>query len=104
MTSRQSIPQIEFANLDNLDASVLETVRRKGCVVIRNVVDDAEAISWRDDLREYVQKNPVNGMPCPLTRVWSRTHHHPIQGSLRKTNSSSNSSTLFSEPLSRVVA
>ncbi|KIP06972.1 hypothetical protein PHLGIDRAFT_90163 [Phlebiopsis gigantea 11061_1 CR5-6] len=59
----ESIPQVEFADLDKLDASLLESIRRRGCVVIRNVVDDAEAITWKDDLREYVQTNPVNGFP-----------------------------------------
>jgi len=32
-------------------------------VVIRNVVPDEEATSWKNDLRRYVKENPVNGFP-----------------------------------------
>ena len=57
----QSVPTVEFEDLDKADENLLSQIRRKGCVVIKNVVDDTEATKWKDDLREYVQANPVNG-------------------------------------------
>ena len=57
----QSVPEVEFAALASLPQTELDVIRRKGCVVIRNVVDDAEAASWRADLRDYVKTNPVAG-------------------------------------------
>jgi hypothetical protein len=40
---------------------VRDNIRRRGCVVIRNVVDDADATAWKDELKQYVTKNPVEG-------------------------------------------
>ncbi|KAJ3555054.1 hypothetical protein NM688_g2785 [Phlebia brevispora] len=53
------VPQINFSDLVNIEPQVLEDIRRKGCVVVRNVVDDNEALSWKSDLQEYVKKNPT---------------------------------------------
>ncbi len=39
----------------------LKEIRDKGCVVIRDVVDDAEARTWQAWLRDYVAKNLVDG-------------------------------------------
>jgi hypothetical protein len=32
-------------------------IKRKGSVVIKDVVDDAEAIAWKDALEEFVKVN-----------------------------------------------
>ena len=55
------MPQVDFTDLDKLSGAEIDNIRRRGCLVIRNVVDDNEALSWRDDMREYVKVNPVNG-------------------------------------------
>ena len=52
---------MNFSELGSLSSERLAEVRRKGCVVIRDVVDDAEARTWQAWLREYVSKNPVDG-------------------------------------------
>ena len=57
--------------MGKIDLSLLETIRRKGCVVIRNVVDDAEATAWKNDLRDYVKTNPVNGALKPLRLLFA---------------------------------
>ncbi|KAL4248713.1 Isopenicillin N synthase-like superfamily protein [Abortiporus biennis] len=82
-----SIPQVEFTDVatGNLSPETLEDIRKKGCVVIKNVVDDAEASTWKDDLREYVTKNPVLGDPPEdkqffqlyWTRSQVRARSHP---------------------------
>lgn len=59
------VPQVDFSEIGNLSPERVEEVRRKGSVVIRNVVDDAEATSWREWLQEYVTKNPgIEGFPA----------------------------------------
>ena len=56
---------MNFNELGDLSSERLAEVRRKGCVVIRDVVDDAEARTWQAWLREYVAKNPeVDGKSC----------------------------------------
>ncbi|KAJ8692194.1 hypothetical protein PTI98_009529 [Pleurotus ostreatus] len=60
----QSIAQVNFSQLDSLTSSEIESIKRKGCVVIRDVVDDAEARGWKDALEEFIKSNPdVEGVP-----------------------------------------
>lgn len=57
----QIIPQVNFADLHKLSEADIANIRRRGSLVIRDVVEDQEAVLWRSDLREYVKANPVNG-------------------------------------------
>ncbi|KAK7037759.1 hypothetical protein VNI00_010720 [Paramarasmius palmivorus] len=57
------IPQVNFSDLSSLPASRVEEIKRKGSVVIRDVVDDAQAAAWKRELDEFVKKNPVEGFP-----------------------------------------
>ncbi|KAJ4463196.1 hypothetical protein C8J55DRAFT_494518, partial [Lentinula edodes] len=42
----------------------VEEIRRIGSVVIKDVVDDAEARAWQDSLKDFVKANPtVRGFP-----------------------------------------
>ena len=70
-------------------------IRRKGCVVIRDVVDDEEARTWQSWLREYVSKNPVDGNEA--SGQPDVAYADPIsQGCRRTTSNSSSYSTLGS--------
>ncbi|KAH9948716.1 DUF1479-domain-containing protein [Amylocystis lapponica] len=60
----QYVPEVQFSELGKLSKERMEEIRQKGSVVIKNVVDDAEAVSWRRWLQEYVKTNPVNGWPA----------------------------------------
>jgi hypothetical protein len=58
----QYIPQVNFKDLANLKPEQIDDIKRKGSVVIKDVVDDAEAMSWKASLEEFVKTNPnVNG-------------------------------------------
>ncbi|KAK0242477.1 hypothetical protein EDD85DRAFT_811490 [Armillaria nabsnona] len=58
------IPQVQFSELDSLPADKIGEIRRKGCLVIKDVVDDAQAISWRKLLEDFVSTNPdADGFP-----------------------------------------
>ena len=52
------IPQVNFAELNNLAKEELERIKRGGSVVIRDVVPDEQAVRWREELKEFVQVNP----------------------------------------------
>jgi len=54
----QYIPQVKFADLNNLGEDEVKIIRQRGCLVIRDVVDDDKAISWRKGLEEFVKANP----------------------------------------------
>jgi hypothetical protein len=54
----QYIPQVNFADLKNLSASQIDSIKRKGCIAIKDVVSDDEAIAWKVSLEEYIKANP----------------------------------------------
>jgi hypothetical protein len=56
---------VNFADLTSLSTEQLNMIKRRGCILIRDVVDDAEAASWKRLLEEYVKRNPdVKGFPA----------------------------------------
>ncbi|KAJ8469327.1 hypothetical protein ONZ45_g16928 [Pleurotus djamor] len=75
------IPQVNFADLENLDQEQVAAIKRKGCVVIRDVVDDDEVVGWRQALENFVNQNDVEGIPADnkqffqlLSQVLARAH------------------------------
>ncbi|KAF8574565.1 DUF1479-domain-containing protein [Ramaria rubella] len=58
------IPQVEFADLDQVSPELIATIKTTGSVVIKNVVDDDEALAWKKSVKEYVAANPtIPGFP-----------------------------------------
>ncbi|KAK0472078.1 DUF1479-domain-containing protein [Armillaria novae-zelandiae] len=58
------LPQLHFADIPNLTEAHKAEIRNKGCVIIRNVIDDQQAIAWRHNLQDFVAANPdVEGLP-----------------------------------------
>ncbi|KAF9007508.1 hypothetical protein BDQ17DRAFT_1422870 [Cyathus striatus] len=59
------IPQVNFADLGKLSTEQITDIRRKGSVVIKDVVDDVEARGWKESLIEFIKNNPtVDGVPA----------------------------------------
>ncbi|KAE9388283.1 DUF1479-domain-containing protein [Gymnopus androsaceus JB14] len=59
------IPQVKFSELSSLSSERLEEIRRVGTVVIKDVVDDAEARTWKESLKDFIKANPdVKGIPA----------------------------------------
>lgn len=54
--------------MEELSAEEVNTIKRRGCVVIRDIVDDEKAIAWRESLREFVRVNPVEGKSLPINK------------------------------------
>jgi hypothetical protein len=57
------IPQVNFVDLDNLTSEEIASIKTKGSLVIKDVVDDSEVTSWKAFLDDFVKKNPVEGFP-----------------------------------------
>lgn len=53
-----SIPQVNFSDLDALSSEQIDAIKRRGSVVIRGVVDPTEAAQWKSDLVEFINNNP----------------------------------------------
>ena len=58
----QYIPQIDFNSLDSLSQDEVEKIKRRGSVLIRDVVDDAQAVGWKEELKEFVKVNDERGV------------------------------------------
>ncbi len=54
------IPTIEFDELDSLDDADRVEIRRRGCVVVRNTFERAEAEAWDHEIGRYLETNRFN--------------------------------------------
>jgi hypothetical protein len=44
--------------MDSLPDTTIVDIKKKGCVVIRNVVPDEQALQWKGRLENFVKENP----------------------------------------------
>jgi hypothetical protein len=51
------VPQVEFAQLDRITDAQKDHIRERGCLVIRDVFDDARVDAWTSGLSEYLETN-----------------------------------------------
>ena len=49
------VPQVEFGQLDRVTDAQKDHIRQRGCLVIRNVFDDARVDAWTAGLSEYLE-------------------------------------------------
>jgi hypothetical protein len=53
------IPSVEFKDLDKgVNEELLRDIKKTGVVVVRGVVPEKEARGYKDEVEEYVRKNP----------------------------------------------
>ncbi|KAF8556553.1 DUF1479-domain-containing protein [Imleria badia] len=58
------IPQVDFADLEQLTPEKIDVIRHKGSIVIRGVVETQTASGWKTELDEFVKANPqAEGLP-----------------------------------------
>ena len=52
------VPEISFNDLSKSDNSnIIDTIKRRGCVVVRDVFDDKQIKEWNSDIENYIEKN-----------------------------------------------
>lgn len=55
---QQIIPEISFKDLNtNNNSKVIDQIKKRGCVVIRDVFEDSQISQWNKDIEEYIEKN-----------------------------------------------
>ncbi|KAG6021860.1 hypothetical protein E4U41_002380 [Claviceps citrina] len=65
------IPQVDFANLDAGCRALGDEIKRRGAVVVRGVVPAAEARAYKDEVEEYVGRNPgTRAFPADAPQVY----------------------------------
>ncbi|CAK7201233.1 hypothetical protein SEUCBS139899_003936 [Sporothrix eucalyptigena] len=80
-TGPAMVPEIDFNSLFDetssqgpveLPPAFADLVRERGCVVLRNVVPEAQATAWEAELIEYTRTHPnVGGFPVEDPQNWS---------------------------------
>ena len=53
------IPEIKFKSLkdNNINSQIVEDIKKRGCIIIRNVFDKEIISQWNEDLEKYIDKN-----------------------------------------------
>lgn len=74
-TDTSLIPKVGFseiaANNGNIPKHVVTQLRKCGTIVIRGLVDEAQALKWKEQIRDYVNKNPqTKGFPANDIQVY----------------------------------
>lgn len=69
------IPEVEFRDIADNDGNIPKDVvmglRECGTIVIRGLVDEAQALQWKKQIRDYVNKNPQSkGFPANDIQVY----------------------------------
>jgi hypothetical protein len=53
------IPEVAYSTLKNKnDTTWMGEVKKRGVIVIRDVVSDEEALGWKQEVKEYIKANP----------------------------------------------
>ena len=51
------IPEVNFNDLNNHPENIVNEIKKRGCVVIRNVFDDDQMIKMNSELETYIEEN-----------------------------------------------
>lgn len=52
------IPQIDFKDINVSPEEFLKELKKRGVGVVRNVVDEAQALQYKSDVQDYIRANP----------------------------------------------
>lgn len=52
------IPEINYEDIDRPSEQFKNELRKRGVAVVRGVVPEEQALQWKEDIRDYVKKNP----------------------------------------------
>ncbi|KAG6256929.1 hypothetical protein E4U23_000081 [Claviceps purpurea] len=65
------IPQVEFTHLDTGLCELKDEIKKRGVVVVKGVVPEAEARAYKEEVEEYVRKNPwTRAFPADTPQVY----------------------------------
>ncbi|PWW80900.1 DUF1479-domain-containing protein [Tuber magnatum] len=51
------IPQVEFGDFSSLPKERIEEIKKRGVVVLKNVIPDKEALAMKESLKEHIKRN-----------------------------------------------
>ena len=59
MQNKKIIPEIEYENIKNksINDEIFDLVKKRGCVVIRNVFNKEKVVEWNHEIERYIDEN-----------------------------------------------
>ena len=54
---KSPVPEISFHDLSSADNNFADIVRKRGCVIVRNVFSKSRVDQWNENLLDYVREN-----------------------------------------------
>ncbi len=68
-----AIPEIDFKDINHASGTFQKELKNRGVAVIRNVIDEAQALKYKKDVQEYIRANPTTkGMKIVQTFLGRR--------------------------------
>lgn len=69
------LPEVDVADIKanggRIPEKLVPIVKKRGAIVVRNIVDQAEAIDYKAKIQEYIKKHPeIVGFPADNPQVW----------------------------------
>ena len=57
--NKKIIPEINYQNIKNklINNEIVNLVKKRGCVVIRNVFEKEKVIKWNREIQQYIDEN-----------------------------------------------
>lgn len=69
----QVVPQVDYADLERGLGGLRDEIKKRGAVVVRGVVPEAEARAYKEEVEDYVKKNPwTRGTQTDLVALYER--------------------------------
>ena len=54
----RAIPEINFSDIDAAPETFSTDFKKRGVAVVRGVIPEAQALEWKEHLKEYIRQNP----------------------------------------------
>lgn len=58
------IPQVEYSELEGATERLGDEIRKRGVVVVGGVIPEGEARAYKDEVEDYVRRNPQTRGAC----------------------------------------
>ena len=57
--NKKIIPEVDYENIKNklINNEIFDLVKKRGCVVIRNVFEKEKVIEWNHEIERYIDEN-----------------------------------------------
>jgi hypothetical protein len=63
------IPQVDYKDLEGGIKGLKDEIKKRGAIVVKGVIPESEARAYKDEIEDYVKKNPSTRGKTQLIRI-----------------------------------